>query len=257
MTPEQLFNGAASAYFRRWAVIQSFQRVVHAGLPHAQRIVASQDAAFVASIDSDPELKEVFSRPLSAELGQQIASLMSANTVAVARASVDAAALVFAHAILDETASEFCRVSAAACPQDWESRVLDKKVSLKEVRTKGVEVVFREALEARLESLERESLPAKVQHLLACCQPPAGARPIEGYEFSIERLERIDRLRHQVVHESVLGRAIENAEADLEFLQKTGGFLLDLVARRYGLKIDPHQQVAEVFRTSSAPPSSP
>jgi hypothetical protein len=256
MTPEQLFNSMAVGFLGRWGIVTSLRRVAEAGLPLAARVLASQDAAFVRSLDTDPALRGFITPgPLPQEIGAQIASAMTANTLAAARSSVDAAALVFAHAIIDDTALGYCRVAAMADPADWEPKLLDKKVSLGDVKAKGVPELLRELIDARLEQLERESLCEKVECLLRSCRPPAGFAPLDDYEFSIERLRAVDQLRHDVVHSGFLGKVIPNADAELDFLWKTGGgFLAALVAHRYGVRFDLAQQAAEMGLRPGAPP---
>lgn len=158
---------------------------------------------------------------------------------------MDAAALVFAHAVLDDTALQYCRVSALAGPEDWERRVLEKKVTVQDVKARGIAEVLRELVEAQLKQLERESLVEKVECLLRCCRPPTGFAPVDGFEFSMTRLRAVDQLRHDAVHGDRPG-VIPSARAELEYLFAMGGFLSALVGQRYGLMIDPAQELAEL-----------
>jgi hypothetical protein len=64
------------------------------------------------------------------------------------------------------------------------------------------------------------------------------SRNSEGYVFDAARIERIDRLRHDIVHKH-FGRAVPNVDQDIEYLQETQFNLSQLITHRYGMKLGP------------------
>ena len=81
------------------------------------------------------------------------------------------------------------------------------------------------------------SLLKKVDLLYHKCRPPARWASVEGYEFNLDRLKRLDQLRHQIVHGEALGAAIANPDEELEYLWNTNNHLVLLVGYRYKIQI--------------------
>jgi hypothetical protein len=57
------------------------------------------------------------------------------------------------------------------------------------------------------------------------------------YAFDRGRLERLDQLRHDIVHGDALGAPIQNAFNDLHYLMDTAVHLALMVLNRYSLEI--------------------
>ena len=70
-------------------------------------------------------------------------------------ASVDAAAMVFAHAILDDLATECCKVIAMADPSAWETAVINKEVRLSALKARPFEEIYASLLQQYVAKLER------------------------------------------------------------------------------------------------------
>jgi hypothetical protein len=168
------------------------------------------------------------------KMKESIADLMLSQ----AKISVDAAALVFAHSMLDAAALDYCRVTALLSPQDWEPHVEKKRFELQEIRTKTADQLLEETLEKFLEELDRDSLLRKIDLLFQQCKPEAKWSPIQNYEYDRERMKKLDQMRHEIVH----GRGPEAASMspdDQEYLLSTSVFLMLLVNHRYGIRLVP------------------
>lgn len=70
-----------------------------------------------------------------------------------------------------------------------------------------------------LKELERRSLLTKIDLLVARCKPPADWSPIDGYQFDRSRLQRLDELRHKIVHGSGLVEVNPTTEDDFKHFQ--------------------------------------
>ena len=139
---------------------------------------------------------------------EKFAAEITRRTIADAQASIDAASIVFTHSVVDATALDYCRVTALVAPRDWESSVDQRQVKLTDFRGKDYDQVLRQKLDEFFEQLERESLLKKTDLLFAKCQPPKDWAPIGHYQFDRERLQKLDEVRHEIVHGSALGKEI-------------------------------------------------
>jgi len=74
--------------------------------------------------------------------------------------------------------------------------------------------------------------------LMHCICKPDKSAILRDYRFDRERIQRIDGLRHRIVHET-FGSPIENVRDDLEYMERTQVYLSALITHRYGLKRGP------------------
>jgi hypothetical protein len=162
---------------------------------------------------------------------------MTETTLTQAQASVDAASLIFAHSVLDGVALDYCRVTALAEPGAWGQILKDRPVTLEEAKGRPFEEMLQKHLERYLDQLERESLFRKIDVIYRICQPAPNAETIRGYTFDRGRLERLDRLRHEIIHGAALGQPIPEIEKELAYMLDTANHLMSLIAVRFGLKL--------------------
>lgn len=240
---EELFNDTFSRWMRAWAIIWSFREVLEAGLPSAEKFISARKVYFMHSLLTEPVGENLFlvdrKKLIEERWDEKFAAIVTQQALQNARASVDAASLVFAHSVLEANVSDYLRVTALVAPKDWAEEVCKKQVSLGEVQEASFDKLFGDSLEKRLEQLERESLLKKTGVLFARCKPPAKWSPMADYQFDSERLEKLDRLRHDIVHGEALGSAITNVVDELDYLCRSTMFLMGLVNLRYGLRLDP------------------
>jgi hypothetical protein len=241
-------NGEAEALFTkiflnltiRRSEIHSFRKVVELGLPRANAVLAADNLQWARRMLSDPEYDGVFLD--KAEFLRQaggvtgLGSALTSNQLSVFGLSVDAASLVFMHSALDAAIQDLCRVCALVAPSDWEQFLGERKVALSDLKSSDYMTIFHQRLTQYLADLERESLLKKVDRIFQLCQPPQGfARA--GYSFDRNRLDKLDRDRHAIIHGD--GAVRTEVEQALEYLLNTGLFLFEMVNRRYGVKMDP------------------
>ena len=70
----------------------------------------------------------------------------------------------------------------------------------------------------------------KIGLLYSKCQPPAGWSGVEKYAYDSSRLERLDKLRHGIVHKDGLGKAIPNTDDEIQYMMNTTWHLTALAA---------------------------
>ncbi len=168
---------------------------------------------------------------------------ISSKTVAVAaqsemetfRVAVDAASLVFAHSILDDAALQYCRVTSIVAPSSWEPFVFNKPVKLEEVRKESYQKLLMAKISDALKKLERESLLTKFNKVFQICQPKPDFKPIRGFSFDRSRLEELDTLRHEIIHETGPVRPLPRGDDDLDFLKMCAFHLMRMVTHCFGV----------------------
>ncbi len=165
---------------------------------------------------------------------------MTEATVRHGQVGVDAASIVFSHSMLDGAALDYCRVIALVAPRDWESTLDQRQIKLSDARELGYDEVLRRKLDEYFKQLEYESLLKKADLLFAKCQPPEKWSPMHNYTYDRDRLEKLDRYRHEIIHGDSLGEGIENAAAEVEYLSQTALLFMGLVNFRYNVMIDPY-----------------
>ena len=100
--------------------------------------------------------------------------------------------------------------------------------------------------------MEKESMILKIERILALCNPPVGYAPVEEYDFDIERLRKIDNLRHDCAHRSKLPSLETRIESNLHFLEKTGLYIISLLNSSLGITIS-EEYLVEVVQTQGLP----
>jgi hypothetical protein len=238
----RIFNHAFLRTVDGWGVILSFRIVVQAGLQAAVATLSVENRRFIEEQTSKPPEESIFigDASMPENLMELLSTSLTQTTTANAVASVDAASFVFIHSLLDAAALDYCRVAALLDISPWADLVSRRQISLAEMRDTTYDAVARAMVDRYLKQLERESVVRKIDVLYRACPPARGAASgVRGYTFDRERVERLDKRRHDIIHGSGLGKPIHDAHADLEFLLHTANHLLILVADRFGLKINP------------------
>lgn len=105
MTLHERYTAVLSRQSRGWSIIESFRQMALAGMLHATIVVGQRHRAYVASMLSTGQLRNLTVSNTQAD-AERVAELlnegMTKRTLADATRSVHAASLVFAHAILDD-----------------------------------------------------------------------------------------------------------------------------------------------------------
>jgi hypothetical protein len=220
-----------------------FRQMANVGLPHAATDIASDYAAMCREFAEPDEYAEMFrvDRGELVKLGHfdQAAKNMTESAIEMFKASVDAASLIFAHSLLDAAALDWCRVCSLARPTDFVQVVGRRRVSIEDGQRTPWLDLLKQVIDDYLIALEKESLLEKLDLLFRLCKPPPGFVGVEGYNYDRNRVLALDGLRHRYVHGRYPAERLPNGDADIMFLQQTNLFLLPLVHRGYGVRVDP------------------
>ena len=236
--PEQLLNHIFLRTGNTWGVITSLRTTMEAGLPTARAAIEASNADFMRRQLSGGQ-RSIFVDPskVVADFAHGMVRGMTDITLTQARSSMDAASLVFSHSLLDGAALDYCRVTTIVDPGTWEEILKGRQVPLHEVKARPFSELLQEQIDDYFETLERESLFRKIDLVYKICQPKPKAETIKGYSFDRGRLERLDRLRHDIIHGAAFGQPIAGIDDELDYMLKTANHLMVLVAQRFDLKL--------------------
>jgi hypothetical protein len=169
--------------------------------------------------------------------------------------ALNAASLVFAHSILDDAVTTYCRISASVDPDAWERYISERKISLAEVKESGTFENCRSLLIKRyVVDLEGKSLRRRLDVLNALCQPPPERRANQTswYKYDPEQISALDQRRQDVIHRVNLRETASNIEADLEYLSQTCIYAGNLIIVKYNIPFD-GEAMDEAIKTFRAP----
>lgn len=191
-----------------------------------------------------PDIIPPFLRVLELEDPKLVAGLRE-DERKVAHAAINAAALIYSHAILEDVLVRLCEISIKRDPQSWLVIISDRKVSIKDAMSKSVDDVKADALKRFLKDFERFTLLDKCRTLLTVLQPKTCRRIVPKYKFSLPRLEQLDWLRHDMVHRTKFRERRGKLRDQHDYFLKTARFFLTLTQRKYNFKPLPSEKRAD------------
>lgn len=205
MSPEARLEGhralseATGILLRGTGAVATFKSTSRESLELASEVIRQRRIQALKDALKDPELADIFKDPAQAkELVDRHGDDMAKGVLLSTEGSISAAALVFAHSVLDEVLSQCLRVVYVIAPDKFDR--FDQSVQIKELLETGVDTVLRVKREKNLVQLSRESICKKIDVLLDWIEPEKDWSPLRGYSFERGKLEQIDLLRHDIVH---------------------------------------------------------
>jgi hypothetical protein len=159
-----------------------------------------------------------------------------------ATAALNAAALIYSHAILEDVLVRICRLSMKRDSKPWLATINDRKVALGDAITKSVDDVKADALARYAKDFERFTLLDKCQTLLGVLRPKTCRRIVPKYSFSIPKLDQLDSLRHEMVHRTEFAAQKGTLRDQHDYFLKTAAFFIALTQRRYCLRPLPSEK---------------
>lgn len=240
-----LYTRVFTVLVTRWQMMSTFLRVSELGAQSAEHQLGFENLLFAKRLVNGPDFDRFFKDKagflnfFGGESG--LAQNLTNEQVGSARSASAAAALVFAHSALDLCVSDLCRVTALCRPADWDQWIDSRKIAFSEARSTPLEDTRRTLVEKIVDELARQSLLMRTDRLFALCKPAASTVILRNFSFDRARLERLDTLRHEVVHGIGNESRVTAVDDELEFLNKTGLFLASMVHLAYGVQVDPSQ----------------
>ncbi len=234
-----LFAQTTARWTRGWNLVACFRRVGKIGLAQGPDLLLKEHADLFDKLQNDPGYEGILKDPsaISKTDVDMFAHTMVNHTVQSASAVIDAATVVFAHAVIDDAALDCCRITTLVAPDAWAERLKDRRIRLAEQRGSNADDVLRRLMDAELKQLSHESLMTKFALVFAICRPPSGWTAFtDGTVYDPDRLRRFDRFRHDLVHGSALQvPLIASIELELWYVFRMPLALLVLLAETFGL----------------------
>jgi hypothetical protein len=174
------------------------------------------------------------------EFRKMMAGRLSDAHAIDAQSAVDSASIVFAHSALDACATELCELIADIAPGDWEDGVLNKRISLAELKgLQSYEAALKSVLRNHIGELARSSLAERLKLINQKCQP-APQMEFDGrpYKFDLNRLLSLDQRRHDIVHRLAFSKPDDRGiEDDLNYMEWSCFYLTGMVRFKYRLPV--------------------
>lgn len=215
-----LYHGAAA--------VASLQSMAYLGISHSATDLMREREKFESLQEPPEQLRNYI----------EVRRLMHLLQKDSAKAAADAAALIYAHAILDAVIFKLCTVSVSLNPSAWTTEIQRRQITFSDLQSNTTDEVQKKLLEQYLSQLERESLPHKCDTVFRVVKPSNLRGVLRGFKYSRERLASLDLLRHDLVHKLMFHRKIRQTQAKVNYLFNIGHFLVNLVARSHGLSRD-------------------
>jgi hypothetical protein len=238
----RLFSRASVRALEFLGTISAARQTVEKTMPFGKEALELENIETVLDMLSDSKLSKIFKDPGAMIQGQyrEFAKNITDKSIASASSLVSAASLVFAHGVFDATLFDYCRVSALSVWRDWLELVKNRKVSIGEVERTTKYRTLLKSVDDYLAHLERESILKKADVLHQVFKPGNYRTTVRDYAYSRDRLQLIDRARHDAVHRLRFREGFGEIDDTIDYLRKTVVYFMGLLHRRYGLKIDPN-----------------
>ena len=230
--------------------ILSLQRVAAVGMtPAASVEMMHEDIAFLRKALQEMLIDKA--QIVSQAEVAMYASAMAQQTARSAAEVVDTASLVFGHAVVDDVALTCCKITMLLALEAWGELLGKRQVALAEVRESSYAGLLNKAMARRLEELERASLVDKLDVIFARCRPSLAGPPFtDDTKYDRDRVERLDRARHRVIHEPVLRVGLSNFADDFWYLMRLPFLMIALLHNRFGVGIVP-EDIMKAMRSRS------
>jgi hypothetical protein len=229
MTAADQFMEISARFTKCWVDLQAFRQVARVGIPASQETLGERMLLYLRTLEH-PEFEPMYSEE-EIKSPEQAAEAWTKDAVSSAHAAVDAASIVFAHTLVETAAMGYLSVTRLVAERDWMPFVKDRKWTLADIQQHGFEKLLRSSVLDEYERLEKDGLTKKVLRLMQVCRPAKNWG--DGFALDEDELNRIDRLRRDVVHGDLLGHRIETIDDDIEHLRKLCAYLGDIVFHRY------------------------
>ena len=241
--PNNSFDRVIAFVIRRFGQIRSFLETAKISMAEGESRIHVDSLASVTDLFSNPAYDDFFKDKVSliAELGGKEEFADASARLQIERFSntARAASLVFSHSVLDAVAFDLLRITAHEDPTCWHPHVKHKKLNVEDLLNDKGEEVIQNAIAKAVKDMEMQSLQKKIERLFSICQPSDQATTVQGFKYSSDRIDSLDRRRIDIVHGQGPEGPVQFSVSDLDDVQATCIHLCMSVNHRFGCKIDP------------------
>jgi hypothetical protein len=177
----------------------------------------------------------------------QVRRLIHGIAAHSATGAVDAAAILYAHSVLNGVVDTLCAVSAEIDAPAWAIEITNAEAAADVLR----------ALNAPNEAaarLARISLFEKCETLLRINKRSPQRELLEGFKYSASRLRKLDELRLQLIHPSTFERKMKDGHESVEYLLHVAQFFINLFTQRLSEETPDRGSKSHRARKTPRPP---
>jgi len=227
--------------FKLWGKLSSFYSVMLKGLPHGADVEINElketgeemyKNGQLGNFLTDPSKVEDFYAIIESQMEQTHQRIKTE-----AKNALDAAAIVYAHGILDASAYGYLEVLSLASPKSFETYIGKRHVCLSDVGSKSYEQLYKEKIDDFMKkTVEKNSLIYKLDKLHEITKPTNTLiNPSNKYDR--DRLDKFDKIRHDIVHGNDWSRYSIDFIKESFYWNILNFYLLRLVVHKTGLKL--------------------
>ena len=217
----------------------SFRSTIITALSHPATAAALHRQAFTIPDalreylpDPPPHGSPIYTTEGRNTLAQEVVLL----NLTTATDAVNAASFIFVHSMLDDAATQCCRVASLMDPESFRQDLEKKQIELDKFDGTNFEAMFDEMLKKFVLSIgKREGLVDRIERVRRSGRPASGMMNIieAPYRFDDARLRELDRIRHAVVHGASNVPASRNVDDDLLYMHQTATYLTNSLIIRF------------------------
>jgi hypothetical protein len=174
------------------------------------------------------EAEEIAAQGLPSEEAMQsfqVRRLLHGIAAHSATGAVDAAAILYAHTVLNAVIDMLCAVSAEVDAPAWAIEIATVEAAADVLRALNTP-------DEGASRLAQVSLFEKCETLLRINKRSNQRQLLQDYKYSAPRLRKLDDLRLQLVHPSTFERKMKDGHESVEYLLHTAQFLINLLTQR-------------------------
>jgi hypothetical protein len=218
--------------FRAITSYSAISNLAHLSSAKVDELLALFEGRLESGFRSFEKLSATSELSLSQDFLLRVRETTGRSSVTSVKNGLAAACVVFSHSLADGALEEFCLI-AAECDSDyWVRVVADEVVTLRNAIDQGAEKLLRACLNKKIRQM---SLPKKMKHLLRQAGKHAATRH-PHFSFDKQQLERLDALRHEIVHRRGVSVVVEEPDTQ-EFFYNTTLYAGLVLSSRFGLGI--------------------
>jgi len=240
---ELLFTQTWIRTNNRFSDVLSFWRYTLQSLEHVKKATDLEYSKFVQSLASDKEFNEIIidKKAFFEAVGgaDKLSTELAQKQIESYRIAIDSSSIILAHSALEAAAFDYFRVIEIVAPlEDLEKYVIKKQISLEELKASNYSDLMRQKIHKFVDDLDGKALLEKIDKLFEICQPPSRYSSIEGYVYDRNKVERLDKLRHEIVHGDGIVAALPNCFEEIRYMRDTSNHLMKLVNNKYNVKMN-------------------
>lgn len=226
-------------YNNAWITIEDFREVTRFGVEKSKQNIVFARYNMIDDVLNSKDFDNIFvDKEYFRTNASKFAIGIADRTIANAKASVEAATIIFIHTMLDTMMTDLCRVTMYKYPERWDDELNKMEITFKHVRNNSVDNIRMELIKNAMKQVERSSMLDRMNFLYRRCK--LGNREIMGdYKFDREQIKIFDKMRHNIVHGQLPVADVDEKLTNLLFyLKKTGYHFMFMVLLAYEIKMD-------------------